>query len=295
MINKLVILRRTHRAIAGFEAIVPLVLKFTRVESFHYEPWHGLDAVSRKTRQTDHQFLMRHILSRHRWLAELHIYQDINPLRDLFSDTTRAEQAPRDPILGKNLCVNSRHLRRLSVANMVNAEHFFYPFWPGTFDLLEPQRAPWMNLQHLTLNSPYLCSPGWRDLIITAGRAAKRMPQLQMMELFEAGHHYGFLFRYERLSSESKTFVAYSINGEDWGYPEIGEAATDCWKEVAWMHHPLRAGVDTVLGRYPPELLPPERLNNHLSILPLLMNHRNLHRRVCYSNYNCTEEQDDGR
>ncbi|KAF3058722.1 hypothetical protein GL218_05481 [Daldinia childiae] len=93
----------------------------------------------------------------------------------------------------------SRNLEHLSASFIVDAKDFFQPFWPST---LPPYKNwSWDKLKTIVLTSellnPYQPLEEVNDLLYAAGIAARNMPALRVMEIwngFRTTH--GCFFRY---------------------------------------------------------------------------------------------------
>jgi hypothetical protein len=109
------------------------------------------------------------------------------------------------PALGLALARASRHLEHLSASFIIDAKDFLASFWPqisaptSASDLLDGYI--WDKLTSLALTSQLLApeNPFKRinDLLQAAGIAARRMPRLRVMEIWNGkDNNHGCLFRY---------------------------------------------------------------------------------------------------
>ncbi|RSL77595.1 hypothetical protein CEP51_008944 [Fusarium floridanum] len=68
------------------------------------------------------------------------------------------------------------------------------------WQVAQGERNTESKLQHLTIRSTYLHPRGRQDivtdLLVVAARAAMKMPQIRILEIWNSGHGFGFLFRY---------------------------------------------------------------------------------------------------
>lgn len=118
---------------------------------------------------------------------------------------------------------------------MANAEHFFEPFIK-----LNPRQQPqaklphWPNLRWITLTSgviaEYSLSDEINGLLRGAGHAAKNMPQLQSMELYNATWWDAGVFRY--LVFNNTGVVSWTST---WDFKLQREVKT-VWRQVALQH-----------------------------------------------------------
>ncbi|KAI1773514.1 hypothetical protein F4818DRAFT_452960 [Hypoxylon cercidicola] len=97
------------------------------------------------------------------------------------------------------LVAASRNLEHLSTSFLIDAQSFFYSFWPSNNDYSLGWK--WDKLATLALTSHLLDPDHAReevnDLLEAAGTAARNMPQLRMMEIWNGKlSDTGCLFRY---------------------------------------------------------------------------------------------------
>ncbi|KAL2759364.1 hypothetical protein ACRALDRAFT_1060573 [Sodiomyces alcalophilus JCM 7366] len=117
------------------------------------------------------------------------------------------EPSPRtaDRAAGRSLGEQSRRLRDLHVAWMVDAGDFFYQFWPG---VAVEERTEWPNLRYLSLTTKLLRTRHCDPLLQAAAAAAERMPKLLTMELWGIGVSVGLGFAYSVQDRNHTIFVS---------------------------------------------------------------------------------------
>ena len=283
-IDKLLILRHSTRLVSVEKALWPIVKSLPQLKSLHYEPWrgHGTKAEHRDLRNNDLLKLVRDVLWDSPNLTSLHIYEDIGRPNRSTWDPAAYPMPPRAELIAANLCRSSRHLQHLCAINMVDAKDFFSPFWPKKEDPNEASRMDWINLEYLTLTSNWLHNQkNWMDLVLAAGRAAKRMPRLKGMEIFAGGDRYEYKFCYERETGTSKLVMASTGAGDELGRSDMGSEARTCWEEVARMHQSRlsspEAPLEIVMQQYDAHHA---HFRNHRSILAEMKGCGNLYSRI---------------
>lgn len=98
----------------------------------------------------------------------------------------------------------SQNLEELAVSGLIDAVDFFEPFYAKS-EAGQSALPSWNNLRWLTLTSPTLLNPtpvdggidAVNELLQAAGRAAGRMPNLRVMELYCTDARGGVVFRYQ--------------------------------------------------------------------------------------------------
>ncbi|EJT68394.1 hypothetical protein GGTG_14032 [Gaeumannomyces tritici R3-111a-1] len=124
-------------------------------------------------------------------------------------DATAGDDEPMDyitPHLGLGLLFirPSQGLEELAVSGLIDAVDFFEPFYAKS-EAGQSALPSWPNLRWLTLTSPTLLNPtpvdggidAVNELLQAAGRAAGRMPNLRVMELYCTDARGGVVFRYQ--------------------------------------------------------------------------------------------------
>lgn len=108
------------------------------------------------------------------------------------------------PQLGRNLARRSLQLEEIYISNFADAQFFLEPF----FNPQSSAKFPvWPQLKQVALTSPVI-SPFWdgeelNDLLQAAGIAARQMPFLEVMELYNADKTNAGAFTYVRTPDTS--------------------------------------------------------------------------------------------
>ena len=140
-------------------------------------------------------------------LRRLSLFQDFDKLglvHHLMTVPSSRRDLPPPALsaLGHALAKSSRNLEELSLAFIVDAKDFLYQFSPLSETGVEAKKK-WKNLTTLSLTSSSLRDPRQsaqpiRDLLEAAGNAARIMPKLETMEIWNALSGEGAVFRYDR-------------------------------------------------------------------------------------------------
>lgn len=144
----------------------------------------------------------------------------------------------RYPFLARRIADYSHHLEELAVADFIDADHFFEPFYTPQRRLHMPY---WDSLRVLALTSSSICSSRPEEsihkLLHAAALAARRMPALRLMELYNAEPNEGGVFRYvvETMSA--------SITWESSWEFRIPDNVRQAWAPVPVQNHRLELEV----------------------------------------------------
>lgn len=242
------------------KALQPIIQCLTQLENFTYEPWRGIDTKGhsgRAVRDMEHHLLFFDVFKYRRSLRRVSIFEDFN--RVLY----RRRERECYTLLGKDLARSSRNFEELHASLNVDAKDFFHAFWPGQ-DPKEKKGVEWKNLKYLALTSHSLNPWDYDQLVQTAAAAAQRMPQLEVMELWNGGEGYSCIFRYERRVDRPRIQLLSTWGGQ------LGAQARACWGVVARGHssrHELQAK---------PFYLDASLIKSHVSVLHYLVLKRRL-------------------
>jgi hypothetical protein len=151
------------------------------------------------------------------------------------------------PLLSRNLAKLSLQLDKFSASYLADALHFFEPF-------IKPQPGVtlplWKTLNSLTLTSSLIRSgedpAALNGLLQAAGNAAKRMPELRAMELYNARKHEAGAFLY--LVSPESTIASWEST---WKF-KVSDGVKQTWRNVARQHtrHELVFAAEGLLRNY---------------------------------------------
>lgn len=229
VVTSLVIRRQFARTIAARKALDPMIRSLTRLNSFTYEPWRGPTSKYQGFQDLHYAFLARKSFkSRRRTLKKVAIFESHDEI--LCGPNQRRTTA----LFSCELARSSHNLEELYVANNIDAFHFFYAFRAHA-PLSQRRWMMWKNLKYLSLTSQHL-SPEHSGVILSmAARAAERMPQLKIMELWNCCSRRGeaCIFRYQRGETEASIELVNTWLG---GLPAGAKAA---WARVATLQRPL--------------------------------------------------------
>ncbi|OCK87716.1 uncharacterized protein K441DRAFT_648073 [Cenococcum geophilum 1.58] len=256
VIKSLVIRRQFYRAFSVAKALQPIIQCLTQLENFIYEPWRGIDTKGhsgRAIRDMEHHLLFLDVFKYRRSLRRVSIFEDFN-----YVFHWRRERR-RYTLLGEDLARSSRNFEELHASLNVDAKDFFHAFWPGQ-DPKAKKGLEWKNLKYLSLTSHWLNPWDCDQLVRTAAAAAQRMPQLEIMELWNGGEGHLCIFRYERQVNRPRIQLVSTWGGQ------LGAQARACWRVVA-REHELQAE---------PFYLDASLIKSHVSVLHYLVLKRRL-------------------
>ncbi|KAK6951077.1 hypothetical protein Daesc_007606 [Daldinia eschscholtzii] len=188
------LLRRQYYCHMSPDRIAQIFERLTGLEQIIYEPPERIDGTTNPRQGKRHWLLSDHSLPQ--TLRRLTIFED--PFK--YNGTTIQTQtsSTNSPQLATALARESRNLEHLSASFVVDAKDFFRPFWPLT---LAPANRSWDNLETIALTSSLL-NPDQppeevNDLLHAAGMAARNMPALRVMEIWNGLRTaYSGFFRY---------------------------------------------------------------------------------------------------
>jgi hypothetical protein len=236
VVTSFVIRRQFPRVFAARKSLIPIMRSLTRLSDFSYEPWRGPTIKYQRTSAWSSTILVKETLRAKRTiLKKVSIFESHD---ELFYRTPRIDMASHVHIgwFSVALARASHHLEELYVANNIDAYNFFGAFHPRA----PPASRRWMvwkNLKRLSLTTRQL-APGYNDMIILmAAQAAKMMPQLQIMELWNYCSKRGMacVFRFRREETEASVELVST-----WPAGLSFSARTKAaWDRVATAHRPL--------------------------------------------------------
>lgn len=158
-------------------------------------------------------------------------FEDDNGTDDENEEGDINETEPRTcAALAWTLARRSLQLEELAVSFMADARHFFQPFMEVRAPR-QPELPYWPHLKWLALTSSAIHNDIDADRLnhafLAAARAAKRMPSLKALELFNTCKHCGGVFRYTVVGTKASiTWVG------TWDF-EISESVRRAWREVS--------------------------------------------------------------
>ncbi|KAJ4418650.1 hypothetical protein N0V82_005441 [Gnomoniopsis sp. IMI 355080] len=226
------ILRRNYRNFSAM-AITPILRSLPRLEEVRLEPWQQPDIMAQE--DVDSEFAGQIPL----WpthLRRISFFEHFGAFERRDAAGVDTDER-RYRFLAQGLRRLSVNLEELSVSFMINAEHFFEPFIK-----LQPRQQPQPPLPHwprlrwitLTASSGAMSNHAFPDeinrLLRGAGHAAKNMPQLQSMELYNATWHGAGVFRY--LVYNNIGIISWTST---WEF-KLGREVKTVWRQVALQH-----------------------------------------------------------
>ncbi|KAI3392864.1 hypothetical protein diail_5039 [Diaporthe ilicicola] len=234
VVTSFVIRRQFSRSFGVRRGLYPMMCSLTRLSTFSFEPWQGPSILYQRKQEWYHAFLVREVLkARRKTLKKVAIFESHD---EIFYHPPRNATSHRlgTDLFSRDLARASHHLEELYVAKKVDAFHFFYAFHPKA----PPGQKRWMtwkSLKRLSLTTQKLMR-GQTDLVIRmAAEAARTMPQLQIMELWNCWNSRGIacIFRFRR--GETEASIELKCTWRD----SFTDAAKAAWALVAKAHRPL--------------------------------------------------------
>lgn len=234
VVTSFILRRQFFRVMAAPKALDPMIRSLTRLNSFTYEPWRGPTIKYQQWQDWHHTYLARNSLeSRRRTLKKVAIFESHDEI--WYRPPHSAPGQRRTTAwFSWQLARSSHNLEQLYVANNIDAFHFFFAFHAKA----PPSQRRWMvwkTLKYLSLTSQFL-SPHYSGMILSmAARAAERMPQLKIMELWNCWSRRGeaCVFRFRRGQTEA------SIEFTNTWLGSLTAEAEAAWARVATLQRPL--------------------------------------------------------
>ncbi|KAK1996065.1 hypothetical protein LX36DRAFT_712653 [Colletotrichum falcatum] len=222
-VTRLVVSRRYHRSFSE-QAVGRILGSLPRLEQVSYEPWQGLDDAGQDERDRANEALLRGLPASTRRLALWEASRGEPAWRFGKRDSARLADAAVEA---------SRRLAFFSACFAVDARHFFRGYYYDDDDDDDGAGRPsWPELTSLALTARDLTeAPGEEadGLLRAAGRAAERMPELRVLELWSGRALRGFLFRYEAVGGRTMPRVTVEAT---WGY-RLSEPVLAAWRRAA--------------------------------------------------------------
>ncbi|RYP76928.1 hypothetical protein DL771_001481 [Monosporascus sp. 5C6A] len=199
VVTSLILRRQTRRALSA-NSLQKIFKSLPGLECINYEPWREFFRCPQYHQDRGYQNII--LTSLPETLKTLTIFEDFNEDYNIvhcFHYITREWPYPPElvrtpnPSVGAALAYRSLGLERLSASYIVDAKDFFRACEP---------KWMWDNLTSLTLTSPLLtlCKPhpfAINKMLVDAGTAALRMPQLRTMVIWNGMKRNACAFRYQ--------------------------------------------------------------------------------------------------
>lgn len=148
-----------------------------------------------------------------------------------------------NPTIGRELSFLSQHFESFAASFMVDANEFFNSASRET-------SHHWPNLRFITLTTQLL-SPGSShesimDMFVAAAWAAKRMPRLETLEIWNGQRRLAALFRYDRKGDLHPAVITWRGT---WDLT-FSDAVIDSWQSVTetWTTYGMKQVYETVDG-----------------------------------------------
>lgn len=126
-----------------------------------------------------------------------------------------------------------KRVEAIAISFIIDASDFFSDFWGPQITQPPDEKLVWVKLTSLVLTSS-LISPNddrrLSDLLIAAARAARHMPSLEIMELYNAEAGYGGIFTY--IHDEEGSIIRWDSSWK-WKFPS---EVIYIWKMAAKVH-----------------------------------------------------------
>lgn len=249
VIKAFVLRRHYYRSFSISKAIKPIVESLTELKEFIYEPIRHADTRSDgafyQRLPAQNELFSETFSKRKETLRKVCIfdgcYRDredwgFNEVEHSFVSErfsrwhreTLDSMADERKRLTTSLALRSRTLEELYASPTVDARRFFFPIPPRTeYDVDE-----WPRLKYLSLSAYFQTEQEFSQMLRSAAEAARRMPQLQVMELWSSRREIAFVFRYER---KSETGMPRIVLRSSWA-GNLSETVIKAWDEVALGH-----------------------------------------------------------
>ncbi|CAJ2507513.1 Uu.00g086990.m01.CDS01 [Anthostomella pinea] len=206
-----------YRTISVVEGLQLMIEALPCLQYVQYEPWRGVNDARQYHMITQYGAFIT-VMSHCKHLRRVHIFE---PVTSTMSSglKIRTEALGLGPLLARR----SAALEALIVCFAVNAMHFFWDLRP-TSGLNLADRLYWANLREVLLTSDELQprSPSTVQVIDWASRAVARMPQIQIMEIFNVETR-------KHVLNPHATIFAYVVLGPD-QFPAIIVSSTWGWR-----------------------------------------------------------------
>ena len=232
VVTALVIRGPCYRYLSVSKALDPIIRHLTQLREIAYEFWKGYDTVEvegRRVRHYEKDHLLSKTLRHCPTLRRISLYEGTSRCNRDHLDRHWTWEQPPAAGLGSALAKASRNLEELYVNDLVEAGDFFRPF--SGLDLLEraTRRMRWRNLRRISLFATLYPQELYQRRILAAGHAARKMPQLELMELWYCDEHYQCIFTYRSAQDRGG---AHTLDfRSNWG-GGLCESARDAWREA---------------------------------------------------------------
>ncbi|SPJ82095.1 uncharacterized protein FTOL_09500 [Fusarium torulosum] len=226
VITKMLIRRQQFRWISP-EVLEAMTETLPNIQEISIERWRCLEAADEKDwcRSANVTFGMGLPSS----LKTLSLYGETSGLFHTW--TSKDVKAVS---LAKSLRQYTKHLESLSVSHLIDAKEFLRPFWSAKSDTASLPK--WEHLKTLSLTSEILNTDSGKDineLLCAAARAARKMPNLQVLELWNGKSLQAGVFRYQVIDSIGE--IKWLGTGADYLDAQVLQE----WRQTSKLHGQL--------------------------------------------------------
>lgn len=223
VITKMLIRRQQFRWIAP-EVLGAMTETLPNIQEISIERWRCQEAIDEKDwcRSANFTFGMGLPPS----LKTLSLYGETS---EMFHTWTSKDV--KAVSLAKSLRQYTKHLENLSVSHLIDAKEFLRPFWSAKSDT--ESLPKWEHLKTLSLTSEILNTDSEKDinkLLCAAARAARKMPNLQLLELWNGKDEQAGVFRYQVINSIGQ--IKWLGTGADYLDAQVLQE----WRQTSTLH-----------------------------------------------------------
>ncbi|KAI8304923.1 hypothetical protein K4K61_005800 [Colletotrichum sp. SAR11_59] len=248
--------RESRRSLSA-EAIDTVFSCLPRLREVVYEPWRGITTMDRGERNRATRLLLRRLPktvssvsfqeARAEYLNDNVVAGDDPRLTSAWDAPRRFRQSSmhdlilaqcrRDSSLALDAVAACNQLQSFSASSPIDALEFLRGFAATSLGRYNPRTRPflttWPFVTTINLRTPRVLEPQLgNELLLAAGGAAAQMPQLRLMELWDARETIGTLLRYEVCDVHTALELETTIDGFT-----IGLDALEVWRAMVRDRH----------------------------------------------------------
>jgi hypothetical protein len=222
-ITKMLIRRQQFRWIAT-EILEAMTETLPNIQEINIERWRCQEAIDEKAwcRSANFTFGMGLPPS----LKTLSLYGETSGLFHMW--TSKDVKAVS---LAKSLRQYTKHLENLSVSHLIDAKEFLRPFWSAKSDT--ESLPKWEHLKTLSLTSEILNTDSEKnisELLCAAARATRKIPNLQLLELWNGKDGQAGVFKYQVIDSNGE--IKWLGTGANY----LDEQVVSEWRQTSILH-----------------------------------------------------------
>lgn len=224
-------LRPSYRSLSA-GSMLDILQSLPEVKCINYEPWLAVTRPGQAERDRANEALF----------ISINDYSTIQVVSLWEAQSQRLHKYRRhakktNDTLTSAAVSASVYLQRLAISHAIDARDFFNHcnmlIGVPASSLQAHSAASWPKLTDLVLTCQIeqcLSLHSMANLLQAAGQAAIRMPRLKTMEVWAAGVHKGFMFRYDVLGEKAKLTISATL------HVEIPTLVTSSWEAVSKQH-----------------------------------------------------------